>query len=446
MTAYLRKVQPTVVFALFGYNESFDTPPSDYKQQLLDFVKTTRCARPNGKDFPRIVLFSPIAHEDTHNPNVPDGRAHNVRLAALTKATAAAAKEAGVAFVDLFHPSLDLFARSAQPLTINGVHLSEQGNRQLAEVIAETLLGKPVSASSSLESLRQAVLDKNLHWWNRYRASDGNDIWGSRSTLKFVNDQSNADVLQPELAMLDVMTANRDEVVWARAAGQDRALVDRGIPQPVPVISNVGGGSKSSSAMKEGSLTYISGEEGLKRLAVARGFEVNLFADEVRFPQLVNPVQLQFDTRDRLWAAVWPTYPKWEPHGTMDDALIILHDDDHNGTADRVTEFAKVQNPLGFEFWNGGVLVTNQSDLLFLKDTDGDDVADVRIHMLQGLDTSDTHHGANNLIYGPDGGIYWQSGVFMVHNYEHPWGPSLQSSASAMYRFDPRASPSRCTP
>jgi hypothetical protein len=58
--------------------------------------------------------------------------------------------------------------------------------------------------------------------------------------------------------------------------------------------------------------------------------------------------------------------------------------------------------------------------------------------MLQGLDSSDTHHGANNLIYGPDGGIYWQSGVFMVHNHEHPWGPSLQSTASAMYRFDPR--------
>ena len=60
------------------------------------------------------------------------------------------------------------------------------------------------------------MLDKNLHWWNRYRASDGNDIWGGRSKLTFVNDQTNADVLQPELLMLDVMTANRDEVIWAR--------------------------------------------------------------------------------------------------------------------------------------------------------------------------------------------------------------------------------------
>ncbi|MCA9121067.1 MAG: ThuA domain-containing protein [Planctomycetaceae bacterium] len=438
MTEYLKQVQPTVVFAMFGYNESFDVKAADYKTQLLDFVRKTRGAKPNGKDFPRIVLFSPIAHEDLHNSGLPDGRAHNVRLAAYTRVTAAAAKEAGVAFVDLFHPSLELFSKAEQPFTINGVHLSEEGNRQLAEVISHQLLGKRVSASYALDNLRQAVLDKNLHWWNRYRASDGNDIWGGRSTLAFVNDQTNAQVLQPELTMLDVMTANRDEVVWARAAGQDKSVDDSNVPPPVPVVSNVGGGSKSSSAVKEGSLNYISGEEGLKHMAVAKGFEVSLFADEARFPQLVNPVQMQFDTRGRLWAAVWPTYPKWEPHEEMNDALIILHDDDGDNVADRVTEFARVQNPLGFEFWNGGVIVTGQSDLLFLKDTDADDIADVRIHMLMGLDTSDTHHGANNLIYGPDGGIYWQSGVFMVHNHEHPWGPSLQSSASAMYRFDPR--------
>jgi hypothetical protein len=39
---------------------------------------------------------------------------------------------------------------------------------------------------------------------------------------------------------------------------------------------------------------------------------------------------------------------------------------------------------------------------------------------------------------GPDGGIYWQSGIFLQNNFEHPWGPSLNSTASAMYRFDPR--------
>lgn len=438
MTDYLRHVKADVVLAFFGYNESYDGKPEEYKAQLLEFVKRTRGAKPNGKSLPRIVLFSPIAHEDTRNPNVPDGKAHNVQLAAYTQATEAAAKEAGVGYVDLFHPSLKIFQSSTTPLTINGVHLSAKGNRRLAEVIALALLGKEVNASPSLQPLRQAVLDKDYFWNNRYRARDGNDIWGGRSKLAFTNDQTNATVLQHELSMLDVLTANRDVRVWGVASGKDVAVDDRNVPQPVEVISNVGGKSKSSSAVKEGTLSYISGEDGLKYMGIAKGFEMKLFADEAMFPQLANPVQMQFDTKGRLWVAVWPTYPNWEPLKPMTDALLIMHDDNNDGRADRVTEFAKVQNPLGFEFWNGGVIVTSAPEILFLKDTNGDDVADERIVLLQGVDSSDTHHGANNLIYGPDGGIYWQSGVFMVHNHEHPWGPSLQASASAMYRFDPR--------
>jgi putative membrane-bound dehydrogenase-like protein len=440
MTEYLQHVKADVVFAFFGYNESFDgvEKAGDFQKRLVAFVKKTRGSKANGKSFPRIVLFSPIAHEDTHNVNLPDGKAHNVQLEAYTKATEAAAAEAGVGYVDLFHPTLQLFQAARTPLTINGVHLTEEGNRQLAEVIATALMGTQVSASASMEPLRLAVLDKDNHWNNRYRARDGNDVWGGRSTLAFTNDQTNAVVLQHELTMLDVMTLNRDARVWAVANGKDIKIDDSNVPKPIEVISNVGGGSKSSSAEKEGTLNYISGQEAIQHMAVAKGFEVSLFADEKQFPQLVNPVQMQFDTQGRLWAAVWPTYPKWEPLKEMNDALIILHDDNKDGKADRVTEFARVQNPLGFEFWNGGVIVTCTPEILFLKDTDGDDVADVRTIMLQGLDSSDTHHAANNLIYGPDGAIYWQSGVFMMHNHEHPWGPSLQTEASAMYRFDPR--------
>ena len=438
MAHYLQHVKADVVFGMFGYNESFDTKPEDYKAQLIEFVKKTRGTKPNGKSFPRIVLFSPVAHEDTRNPNVPDGKAHNAQLEAITKATADAAKEAGVAFVDLFHPSQELFKAAKEPLTINGVHLTDEGNRQLAEVIAKGLLGKQVSASPSMESLREAVVDASTHWYHRYHASDGNDVWGSRSTLAFSDGQTNGEVLQHELSMLDVMTANRDERVWARINGGDKKIDDSNVPKPIPVKSNVGGGSKSSSAQKEGRLVYLDGEEAIKHMAVKKGFEVHLFADEKKFPQIANPVQINFDVKGRLWVAAWADYPKWEPLKESKDALLIVHDDNNDGKGDRVTEFAKVNNPLGFEFWNGGVLVTRQSELLFLKDTDGDDKADVRIIMLQGLDSSDTHHGANNLIYGPDGGVYWQSGVFMQHNHEHPWGPSLQATSSAMYRFDPR--------
>ena len=440
MNQYLQHVKADVVFAMFGYNESFDGPQNadNHKNLLIDFVGKIRSYKPNGKSFPRIVLFSPIAFQNLKDRNLPNGRAHNRNLAAYTKATENAAKEAGVQFIDLFNPTLKLFEQNKIPLTINGAHLNEEGNRLLAEIIAEALLGKDIPASPTLHNIKEAIHQKNWTWHNRYRATDGNDIWGGRSKLRFVDDQSNAEVLQHELAMLDVMTANRDKLIWAVAQGKKYKINDSNVPKPISVISNIGGKSRSSNAGKEGNPNYLGPKESMKRFDVRDGFEVNLFADESQFPELINPVQMQVDTKGRLWAAVWPTYPMWEPMKEMNDALVILPDDNNDGKADRIIEFAKVHNPLGFEFWNGGVLVTSGPDLLFLRDNDGDDKADERYVILQGLGTSDTHHAANNLIFGPDGGIYWQSGVFLQHNHEHPWGTSLNTGSSAMYRFDPR--------
>ncbi|MEM9479004.1 MAG: PVC-type heme-binding CxxCH protein [Verrucomicrobiota bacterium] len=437
MDAYLQHVGADVIFCFFGYNESFEEDHRDYTTRLVNFVKELRSYQPNGKSFPRIVLFSPIANEDLEDPNLPDGKANNKRLAKYTQATREAAAVAGVTYVNLFNVSKGLYLQHEEPLTINGIHLNDLGNDLIGRHIAKTLTGKD-PGTEPLTEIAAAVSDKNWHWFNRYRATDGNDVWGGRSKLKFVNDQTNAEVLQHELAMIDVMSANRDEAIWAAAQGKEWVVSDGNVPEPIPVISNVGGGSKSSNAAKEGSLEYISGIEGLRKMTTPEGYEVNLFADETMFPEMVNPVQMQVDTKGRLWAAVWPTYPKWEPLKEMKDALVILEDTDKDGVADVCKEFARVHNPLGFEFWNGGVLVTSQPDLIFLKDTDGDDVADVRQVVLSGFGSSDTHHTANNLIYGPDGSIYWQSGIFLQHNHEHPWGPPLTTTASAMYRWDPR--------
>jgi len=438
MPEYLQLVGADVVIAMFGYNESFDTTPENYQKELTKLVETIRKAQPNGKTFPRIVLASPIAHENLDDPNLPSGKDNNKRLLAITEATRNAARENGVAFLDLFNPSLGLYSTSNIPLTLNGIHLNEDGNRMIGEVIAQGLLNKKIQASPSHQPLREAVQDKNWHWHNRYRATDGNDVWGGRSGLKFVDGQTNAEVLQHELKMLDVTTANRDKRIWAKAAGRDLRVSDANVPAPIPVISNVGGGSRSSSKEKEGSLNYLDGKAAISKMHLAKGFKVNLFADEKMFPQLANPVQLQVDGKGRLWAAAWATYPKWEPLKKMNDSLLIFEDKNKDGVADGVKEFAKVHNPLGFEFWNGGVIVTSQPDIIFLKDTDGDDVADVRYVLMQGIGSSDTHHAANNLIFGPDGGIYWQSGIFLQHNHETPWGPSLATGASGMYRFDPR--------
>ena len=71
MTEYLQHVKADVVFAFFGYNESFDgvEKADAHRQKLVEFEKYARGTKANGESLPRIVLFSPIAFENTRNPN-----------------------------------------------------------------------------------------------------------------------------------------------------------------------------------------------------------------------------------------------------------------------------------------------------------------------------------------------------------------------------------------
>ena len=436
---YLEISKADVILTFFGANEAWDNNPSDYGTKLGKWVDDTLTKKYNGQSAPVIVLFSPIAHENLESPNFPDGKEQNEKLKKIAEVTAKVAKEKKLEYVDLFAASQNLYSKNKESLTMNGIHLTSDGNDHLARVIHKALFGKDAPVKNShVEQTKEAVLDKNWHWFNRYRATDGNDVWGGRSGLRFVANQSNKDVLWHELDMIDVMTSNRDKVVHAATKGKTIVADDSNVPAPIKVVSNVGGKSRSSNSQKEGTVKYMKSEETAAQMKLPEGFELNVFASEEKFPEIANPVQMAVDTKGRLWVAAWPTYPKWEPLKEMNDALIILPDENRDGVADKAITFAKVHNPTGFEFWNGGVIVASAPDLIFLKDTDGDDVADVRIRIMHGIDSADTHHTANNLIFGPDGHIYYQRGVFHVSNVETPWQAPQKHGNSAMYRFNPR--------
>jgi putative heme-binding domain-containing protein len=174
-------------------------------------------------------------------------------------------------------------------------------------------------------------------------------------------------------------------------------------------------------------------------MTLAKGMQANLFASEETFPELINPVQMSFDMQGRLWVATWPTYPHWKPKEEMNDKLLIVIDKDGDGKADEIKTFAdKLHNPTGFEFWGGGVLVAMAPDLLFLKDTDGDDRADVRMRVLSGLDTADTHHAANSFTLDPMGSLYMQEGTFHHTQVETPYGPPQRCANAGVFRYEPR--------
>src|SRR5205814_5829408 len=133
-----------------------------FKKDLDDFIKHTLEQKYNGKTAPRLVLFSPIGHEDLKDRNFSDGKENNKRLEMYTKAMAEVAKANRVPFVDLFHATRELYTKAAGPLTINGVHLNEKGNEAVARVIDEGLFAgqpEPKRDATKLERLRRAVLD-----------------------------------------------------------------------------------------------------------------------------------------------------------------------------------------------------------------------------------------------------------------------------------------------
>lgn len=434
---WLTKTKADVIFAFFGYNESYAGEPglAAFKAQLDGQVKAMLKQKYNGSGPPRIVLFSPTAFENLKTPNLPDGAAQNKNLALYTAAIAEVAKANQVGFVDLFGPSQKAFEANAQPLTINGVHLNEAGNHEVAKIIDKAFAGKeePKRTTESLEKIRQAVVDKNFYWFNRYRTTDGYSIYGGRSGLKFVGGQTNFVVMQREMEILDQMTANRDPAIWAAAQGKDYKVDDKNVPAYIPVETNKKG------AGPEGKHLFLSGEDAIAKMKVGKGLKVNLFASEEKWPELAAPVQMTFDTKGRLWVAVWPSYPHWKPGDEMNDKILIFEDTDGDGKADKMTVFAdKLHNPTGFELWNGGCIVAHAPDLMFLKDTNGDDKADVRTRILSGIDSADTHHTANSFVLDPGGALYFQEGVFHHTQVETPYGPATRCINAGVYRYEPR--------
>ncbi len=433
---WLTKVQANVVFAFYGYNESFAGAKGleKFKSNLDGLLKSLASEKFDGKSNPRIVLFSPIAQENLKDPNIIDGTANNKNIKLYADAMAGVARANGAIFVDLFTPSQELYASAARPLTVNGIHPNEDGSKALAQVIARALFPEAgiKMDTAQLNKLREAVLDKSETWFQRYRVLDGYNVYGGRSKLAY-NKITNFEVLQREMEMLDVMTANRDKKLWAAAQGKDFKVDDSNTPPAIPVTTNKPGKGPNGTHL------FNSGLDSISHMKTPANVKINLFASEEQFPDLISPVQMAFDNKGRLWVATWPTYPHWEPKKPMNDKILIFEDTDGDGKADKVTVFADhLSSPTGFEFYNGGILVAQAPDLWFMKDTNGDDKADVIERVLSGNDSADSHHTANSFSYDPGGAIYFQEGTFMHSQVESPYGPPERSVNGAVWRFEPR--------
>jgi azurin/glucose/arabinose dehydrogenase len=421
-----------VILAYWGFNESFHGPEGldAFKQNLDAYLKTQLAAEYNGESAPRLVLFSPIANENLKSPDYPDGSANNANLDLYTKAMAEVAHANSIPFIDLFHPSQDLYSKSPKPLTINGIHLTDEGDQKLAPIEFKALFGKdpaPVT-DPAVAKIRDAVLEKNEQWHHRYRTVDQYNIYGGRSRISYAGT-TNATILNEEMAQRDVKTANRDQLVWATAKGKAFEVKDDNLPPVALTPPN-----------RTDTTPYLSAEESIKHLKLPENCKVELVASEETFPELVNPVQMNFDTKGRLWIAAWPSYPETTPTTKVFDKLLVVDLDPKTGKATKITTFADGLNcPTGFQFYKDGVIVMQSPDLWFLRDTDGDGKADTKERVLHGLDAADSHHETNSICLEPGGAMYLNDGIFHCSNVETYNGP-VRNTDGTIYRFEPGTS------
>lgn len=218
---HLHEQKADVIIAFFGLNESFDGEAglAAFERDLDAYLRAHQAAQYNGRTAPRLALVSPVAHERLPHLVHVDADARNRLLAQYTEAMRRVASARQVVFVDLFTPTRQAMAAAPAPLTINGIHVNERGDRVVARLLLEGLGFEPDSMreatgaqAKSLEALRDAVRDKNQQFFYRWRPLNAEYVVGRRvEPFGSVN-------FPDEMRTLDRMVEERDRGIWKRAA------------------------------------------------------------------------------------------------------------------------------------------------------------------------------------------------------------------------------------
>lgn len=417
---HLTREKIDVIFAAFGYNESFGglEQLESFRARLTTWLIDLKTSAFNGETAPRIILVSPTANENIDAVAAAD--LNNERLAAYVKVMAEVAAEEKVGFADVFTATRTALDDPDTNLTFNGVHLIEKGYEVFsAELFQRTFEASPPDGN---EELRDVLIDKNRQYFRRYRPLNTFYYTGGR------NKQYGYLDFLPAMRNFEIMTENREKRAHAIARGKSfegHPVDDSNLP-PLDEV-----------AESKGANEWLSPADELKAFRVDPRFEVNLFASEEEFPEIACPIQMRWDSKGRMWVSCSTTYPHVYPGREPEDKIVILEDTDNDGKADKSTVWADdVHIPLSFELYRDGIFVSEEPHLTLLRDTDGDDKADSRRYVSTGYGTEDSHHALHDFVWTPDGELLFRESIFHNSQIETPYGP-IRAKNSAWFQYRP---------
>ncbi|MCA9057401.1 MAG: DUF1080 domain-containing protein [Planctomycetaceae bacterium] len=181
-----------------------------------------------------------------------------------------------------------------------------------------------------------------------------------------------------------------------------------------------------------------AGHDTIAQMAVPSGFSVDVVAAE---PDLHQPMAFTFDAKGRLWVVEGYCYPQRRSEGEGLDRVLIFTDTDLDGSYDDRKVFIEGLNLVsGMEVGHGGVWIGAAPQLLFIPDRDGDDHPDGPPQiLLDGFGYADTHETINSFLWGPDGWLYGNQGVFNSSMIGKPGASDAerQQLSAGVWRYHP---------
>ena len=484
---HIEEVDPQLLIVGYGSEVAFTDDDKEFELfksgygRLLDFADSIGS---------KLVLLSPPKHEKT-DINPKDVSTKNSRLAKTRDYIKSEASERDHQFIDLFE--LLITRPDTQMYTQNGIQLNEDGYKKMSQLLIDSLIPDyennftltldTTEQITEFSNLEYTDLTKTLYGVNFKLTSDRIGRLGIIKSKEPIAIYIDGGLSSKTQDTLNTFTLSKDDqkIERLRETIKEKNRLYRYKLRPLneayiylfrrhemghlayemdDLATLVKEKEQEIKSMLKPSEHYIeletirpwaapkdyaydevptnipipNIESELAAFNIASGMDVNLFAAD---PMIANPINITWDNRGRAWVATSSIYPHIVPGREPNDRIIILEDTDHDGVADKHTVFAEnLLVPHSVMPVEGGAFVTATTQLLFLADTDGDDVADETRVVFDGFGNADIHHTIHGLRWAPWGDLHFTQSIYINSFVESAFGPRILNG-SGTWSFRP---------